>query len=356
MKNKPKTAQQLAKDNVLVKHLAGSHSYGTALPTSDVDYRGIFVGDPINVRTPFFRVDEVSVESEEDTKLYELSNFVKLAVENNPNIIETLFVDEADIVVRHSAFSLLREAAPKFLTRKIAFTTAGYAFQQMKRIRGHNKHINNPQPVEAPQQADFMSLIQHFSDNVRKADFSLRDYCDGWRLIPYGKHTYGLYKVDGYSSFNKTTGNLNDDFDGDEVSRDRLGYPMFVVKFNHQQYQDARQAWEQYWEWKKNRNPARSVLEEEHGYDTKHAMHLVRLLRMGHEAITEGKLLVKRPDAEELLAIRSGAWTYDELIEYAEELDHKTKQAVNASVLPERVNLVEIAELVISIQDAVWRR
>lgn len=54
--------------------------------------------------------------------------------------------------------------------------------------------------------------------------------------------------------------------------------------------------------------------------DPKDGMHLVRLLRMGVEALREGTLRVRRPDRDELLAIKHGAWTDERLIAHAEEL------------------------------------
>src|SRR6478736_4334230 len=54
------------------------------------------------------------------------------------------------------------------------------------------------------------------------------------------------------------------------------------------------------------------------GYCTKNAMHLVRLLRMCREILETGQVRVKRADAAELLAIRNGAWTLEELVKYAE--------------------------------------
>jgi predicted nucleotidyltransferase len=352
----PKSAQDLAVDNLLVKHLAGSHAYGTALPTSDTDYRGVFVADPVHVRTPFFRVEEVKVTSEEDTVLYELSNFMKLAVDCNPNVVETLWVDMKDVVVVHPAYMLLREAAPKLLSRKVAFTTSGYALAQLKRIKGHNKWINNPQSEARPQMADFTSMVQHFTKDGEMAtmprDFDLRNFANDWRLVPFGRDTFGLYKMDGYSPFHATSGSLNDEFE--DESRAGFGAPTYVVKFNRAEYEDAKVRHEQYWEWKKNRNEKRSVLEEQFGYDTKHAMHLVRLLRMGYEAVTEGVLRVKRPDAAELLAVRNGAWTYEEVLAYAEDMDAKVHAAVEHSPLPKHTDLKFAAQLVLDVQDAMW--
>jgi len=51
----------------------------------------------------------------------------------------------------------------------------------------------------------------------------------------------------------------------------------------------------------------REYLLEQHGYDSKAVHHAVRLWRMGAEALRDGDLTVRRPDAAELLAIRDGA-------------------------------------------------
>ena len=53
----------------------------------------------------------------------------------------------------------------------------------------------------------------------------------------------------------------------------------------------------------------------------KNAMHLVRLLKMGIEIMTTGQVIVKRPDREELLAIRNGDWPYADLEKWALEQD-----------------------------------
>ncbi|MFZ5480755.1 MAG: DNA polymerase beta superfamily protein [Myxococcota bacterium] len=84
------------------------------------------------------------------------------------------------------------------------------------------------------------------------------------------------------------------------------------------EYLAARRAWRQYEEWRTKRNPARAALEARAGFDTKHAAHLVRLLRMGREILETGRVNVWREDAEELKAIRDGAWPYERVVEVAE--------------------------------------
>ena len=352
---KPKTAQQLAKDNLIVRHYAGSRAYGTALPTSDTDFRGIFVGDPVNIRTPFFRVDEVKVQGEEDTVMYELANFMKLAVDCNPNVVETLWVDMSDVTFQHPAYMLMREAAPKLLSSRIAFTTSGYALAQLKRIRGHNKWINNPQEKEPPRQTDFLTLVHNFT-TLRMFKFNALEYREGHSFVPYGGAgngtIFGVYEKPGAQLFSDDWTLNVAEYEG---NTHELGTPLFLVKFNKDVYNAAKEKWAQYWTWKRERNEVRSELEEQYGYDTKHAMHLVRLLRMGVEALTEGKLYVRRPDAEELLAIRAGAWTYEQVVEYAEMMDHKVREELlPKTFLPKKPNVNLAAQLTLEVQDAVW--
>lgn len=140
--NDPRSAEQLMAENLIVKHRSGSHAYGTNIATSDEDYRGIFAADPVNIVTPFFPVRESTDVSEEDTKLYELAHFMKLCLECNPNIIETLWVDEEDITLTSVAYQHLRDNREAMLSSKVAFTYSGYAISQLKRLKQSKKKVN----------------------------------------------------------------------------------------------------------------------------------------------------------------------------------------------------------------------
>ena len=138
----PRTPEQLMNENLLVKHRAGSHAYGTNIASSDEDYRGIFCADPVNILTPFFPIRETEDQNEEDTKFYELTHFMKLCLDCNPNIIETLWVDESDIIVTSAAYQHLRDNREKLLSSKVAFTFSGYAISQLNRIKQSKKKVN----------------------------------------------------------------------------------------------------------------------------------------------------------------------------------------------------------------------
>jgi len=347
-----RTAQELMSDNMLVKHYAGSISYGTNLPTSDVDFRGVFCADPVNIRTPFYTVRECEDVAEEDTKLYELSHFMKLCLECNPNIIETLWVDDEDIVFRTPAYDLLREHRHKLLSSKIAFTTSGYAISQLKRIKGHNKWINSPQPFDAPKPKDYVSLIQYFGED-KMLKLNIVDWNENHRLIPYGGDVFGVYAEQGRQIFDHV-GKLNTNYEGDRSEYEKK-VPMMIIKFNKDVYKEFKVKHEMYWSWKNNRNESRAELEESHGFDTKHAMHLVRLLRMGVEALRDEEIIVKRPDAEELLSIRNGAWTYEEIVAYAEKMDKEVRDVwYKKTNLPKRPDLKFAAALLMDVQDSIW--
>jgi hypothetical protein len=70
------------------------------------------------------------------------------------------------------------------------------------------------------------------------------------------------------------------------------------------------------------------------GYDAKNAAHLIRLLRMGIEFLTEGTLLVERADAAELLDIKRGAWSLEKVKAEAERLFQLAQEAYVRSTLP----------------------
>jgi hypothetical protein len=170
-------------------------------------------------------------------------------------------------------------------------------------------------------------------------------------LVPFGSNTFGIYSRSGYSLYSEN-GTLNEHFD---ESREQYKSPLFIVKFNKEEYLRAKDEYDKFWEWRNNRNPTRLAMEEEFSFDGKHAMHLVRLLRTGAEALETGTIIVRRPDAEELLAIRNGAWSYDELIAYAEQMDKHVREVLYLKTkLPKKPNIELAANLILQIQDIVW--
>lgn len=98
----------------------------------------------------------------------------------------------------------------------------------------------------------------------------------------------------------------------------------------------------------------RRRLVEQHGYDTKNAAHLIRLLRMGAEFLLDGELNVQRYDAAELLAIKHGEWTLDRVKREAERLFRRAEDARDRSTLSVRPDMDRINDLCVDVVEASW--
>lgn len=94
-----------------------------------------------------------------------------------------------------------------------------------------------------------------------------------------------------------------------------------------------------------------------HG-NSKHAAHLVRLLKCGKEILLTGKVNVWRGpsetgpnDAEELMEVRNGKFSYDELIEWTDKEIKEIDSIYNTStyVIPKSADRVAIDNLCVSL-------
>lgn len=148
---------------LILLSVAGSHLYGNSRPTSDVDYRGVFVASNDTKLGLIGKVEQVEgkntldlyyalvaagvkgIEETTDIVLYELNRFCELAIDNNPNIMDLLCYDYTNPsytkYINSKGIKLL-ESKHLFLSSKLKHTFSGYAMAQLKRIKGHNKWIN----------------------------------------------------------------------------------------------------------------------------------------------------------------------------------------------------------------------
>jgi predicted nucleotidyltransferase len=175
-------ARQIADDNLLFMALSGSHAYGMNTATSDKDFRGIFYAPKEVALSAFFNVEQVEEYHEKDSVVYELKKYVKLLVDQNPNIIELLWVDPQFILHTTGPLRTLSNHREALLSSKAKFTFSGYAFSQLKRIKGHNKWINNPQPKRRPKEIDFVSVVWNDTENM---DWNRRVPFEGFEAFSF---------------------------------------------------------------------------------------------------------------------------------------------------------------------------
>lgn len=347
--------EKFAEDNCILRVVAGSHAYGTNLPTSDWDERGIFINKMSDVILNFDRLEQVEL-SRDDIVLFELTKYMNLLSEQNPNILELIWADPQDILHKTEAGQILIDNRSSFLTSNVYNTYVNYAMSQLKRIKGHNHWINKPQPEEAPQEKDFISVVMNMTENQQ---FNKRAPLSGHCAVALGNEMYALWDSEkiGHTGANwiNRVGCISSI---DKSQRTKFlqehRNPDIIVKFNQEQYKISHTQWKNYWQWKNNRNEKRSELEEKFGYDTKHAMHLIRLLRTGKDILEHQIVPVKRTDAQFLLSIREGHFSYDEIVAQSNKLIEEIEVLYKKTSLPEQCNKEQLKEITLNIYKNHW--
>lgn len=361
--------------------LAGSHAHGTARDGSDVDLRGVCVA-PLPVRLSLFRSFEQyegplhgelaalvtprlaahptarrSLGTKVESVVFDLAKFVALCASANPNALEILFADERDWIVETPAWRRLHEERRRFLTKKAQQTFLGYAMAQLKKIKTHRSWLLTP-PTKKPAREGFglpaaggtlsrddqNRIEQSIADKIRSHGIDNIDMPKSTRIAVQGRLDAFCRDV-----LSASEGDIEERMRA--VATHALNLPADVVAALNaeKRYRAAMKHWDSYQIWKSQRNPVRAELEREHGYDTKHAMHLVRLMRMGLEILERGELLVRRHDAAELIAIRDGALSFDELLATAAQLEQDMQRAAARTTLPEDVEYEKADRLAVEL-------
>lgn len=91
------------------------------------------------------------------------------------------------------------------------------------------------------------------------------------------------------------------------------------------------------------------------GYDTKAAMHGLRLLYECLELMAHKRITLPRPEKELLIEVRSGEWTLERVLTHAKKLAKEVEEAVAGSPLPEKVDKTAISKLVAQVHLEFWR-
>src|ERR1035437_9206475 len=377
------------KENLIYLTVRGSRAYGISNEMSDLDIKGIVIPPKEVEYNLYHRFEQAENNAEVNAivshmanpknpkiegTVYSLRKFFLLAAEVNPNIIELLFTDESDHIIMTPIMKKLIDNRELFLSNKARWTFAGYSAAQLKKIERHRKWIVLGE-VLPPKREDFglPAIPQKGLDEVFG---HIKSTVEKWNL-----NQFPLEEMDRAELKNVIWELMSNVVDKEisvanwpDVYAEAVIHKMskeFSLKdelvkyiYAERSYAKAKQVYDSWVSWKKERNPARRELEEKSGYDTKHASHLVRLMRMGYEIITEGKVIVKRPDAEELLAVKNGAWSFEKVMEFKNEMEskldieYKRQKALIAegkpTPIPREVNKVKLNELYHELYNEYW--
>lgn len=293
--------------NIILLGYGGSHSYGTNVPTSDVDIRGIAK----NTTDCILGIDtfDQQEDKETDTVVYGLSKALNLLASCNPNIIELLGLRKQDYAIISPEGQLLLDNADMFLSKKAISSFGGYATAQLRRLQNALAHDSYPQKEKN----------RHILGSIQNA-----------------MHTFN----DRYSeAYRKLTVRLNDK---NELVADVVmhGYPLDEL---HGMLSEITSIIREY-----NKLNHRNKKKDD-AHLNKHAMHLIRLLITGEEILRTGTVQTYREKEHDLLMdIRNGKYQkedhdfipafYDMLNEYESKFEYAAKH----TALPDKPDMVRI--------------
>ena len=233
-----------------------------------------------------------------DVVLYEIRKAFSLLLQGNPNIMSVLWTHPAHQIVKTDFSKRLLENKHLFLGKHVHAAFAGYAHSQLTRMESR-------EPAEIREYLGVTAELKRRGEHPNHRGEMIEAPADHpAHFAEWGDDKLFARLV----SFQKKGENLG--YLGDK----------------------------------------RKQLVLEHGYDSKNAAHLIRLLRMCIEFMETGEMIVYRvSDREELLAIKRGDWKLEDIKSLAVDLFEKARVARDKSSLPVGPARKEVEKLLVEI-------
>jgi len=175
------------KTNIHYECMMGSIAYGCSNDASDCDVYGFSI-PPKDVIFPHLsgyiigfgrqpkkfeqyqqhHIKDTTFNKEYDITIYNIIKYFQLVMNNNPNMIDSLFVPRRCILHSTQVGEHVRENRRLFLTKKAWHTFKGYAYSQLNKCRNKNVHhfIKNCKRMDI----DYHISIEDFDEIAYKFD------------------------------------------------------------------------------------------------------------------------------------------------------------------------------------------
>lgn len=399
-----RTFEQIRKDgDLLYESIRGSHLYGLNTETSDIDTFGLYAASKEEFLGIGLNYAPLVTSEKNDDAWSELNKFVVEISKSNPNALEAIFTPQKYVQYYDSILDELWAYRDNLLTKECFNAFHSYAISQLSKARGLNKLINtDPEEVrvrKSPLEFCWIprtdkdgttNLLEWLSRRHLKPEHCgathLRNciecysiYYD-WGADPestlenYVRVIYGDLEVERMEKYReefeneikpgrergfiKYRGLLDPNNDSTQIRCSSISvedsiHPICAFQFNVNGFTDHCVKFKRYWEWVKKRNPIRYENNLGHNYDSKNLMHVIRLLTMAKE-IAEGQgFILDRSgrDREFLLSIKYHKLSYEEVMEYCENLKGEMLQSFKLSQLPESPNRLELDQILVRIRE-----
>lgn len=329
------------KKNIILTVKTGSHLYGLNTEKSDVDLCGIFMEPTgqlfpslVTIFSPFREniidtvVDaSVKVKGEDGKNLkesvdevyYSLHNFIRLATDCNPNIIEMLFVDERNIVNINEFGRKLIDNRHLFISKRFIDRFIGYAVSQEKKMYIKTENYNA-----------FNNFINIFEENLDGKPYQGDETLTTSRILleskKCGKFKQKQHEAGQFDTM-YTIGSI------ELGSNNTIKNALRCVKKKLGKANSYRKGY---------------ILNK--GYDYKFASHVIRLLIEGIELLNTKDLVFPLQRKDYIMDVKMGEVSLEVVKERITTLKGEIEMLKQNNDIPEEPRIKEIEELVFDMQ------
>jgi len=304
--------KDLVLQNRILEFRTGSHLYGTNTHKSDEDYVGVFMPTEEFI-FGFQRVENVdlSIKSKsengkntfdaKDVVYHEFRKFIKLALDNNPNILELLFANKDNIL-------FMNDVGMELISMRHAFPHMGLV-NRFKKYAESQKH---KMVIRSDNYFVLQGALKYLNELLKEPE-------NGDRLIveleslPFFQKS-GRYIMCGDLNFQKHV----------SIKKVQRMIHERVAKFGN-----------------------RKELVSKHGYDTKFASHLIRLLYECEEFVLTGSITFPLQKANLILDIRKGKYKIKDVIDMSNDICSSINSICETTDLPPKPNTKLIQQFTI---------
>ena len=133
-------------------------------------------------------------------------------------------------------------------------------------------------------------------------------------------------------------------------------YPLFISKKSYHTFKGYAYQQRKKLILKRENMTGRVELIKKHGYDTKYASHLLRMLIEGQQILSEGLISLPLPQNTLIRDVKLGAYSLDWVLNKAEELEKIVDTTYANCKLQNTADIKKINELQMNIMETYWNR
>lgn len=271
---------QFLKDNphlgshITLLGLGGSVSYGTNLPESDIDIRGVATNSCSDL-LGLTNFDQV-VDNATDTTIYSLNKIVRLLLNCNPNVIELLGLRPEHYLYIGDIGQKLLDNKVLFLSQRAVYSFGGYASQQLMRLKNNLARYSLSESEKE----------QHILATLHRSMHSFEE-----RYKSFDSGSIQLYI--------------------DQSEREEMDTEIYMdVQLKHYPLRDYKSIWSEMNTIVKDYSKiGKRNKKKDDAHLAKHMMHLLRLYMMCLDILQKGEIITYREKEHDLLMdIRNGCF------------------------------------------------